>query len=74
VAGAGTLSEREREVLRWLARGADNPRIAAALTIAEGTVKNHVSNIYGRLGVRSRAQAAAWAWQHGLLREDGVPD
>jgi DNA-binding NarL/FixJ family response regulator len=62
-----TLSAREREVLRLIAQGLDNPGIAAALFISDSTVKNHVTNIYAKLGVRSRAEAVAWAWQHGLM-------
>ncbi len=64
--GAG-LTERELEVLRLMARGWDNRRIAQELVISEGTVKNHVTNIYAKLGVRSRAGAVAWAWQQGLV-------
>lgn len=62
----GMLSPRERQVLILLARGYDNPRIAGALDICEGTVKNHVTNIYDKLRVRTRAEAVAWAWQQGL--------
>ncbi|HEY7834387.1 MAG TPA: helix-turn-helix transcriptional regulator [Ktedonobacterales bacterium] len=53
------LSRRERQVLRLLARGYDNQRIAAVLSIAEGTVKNHVTNMYEHLDVRTRVEAAA---------------
>ncbi len=61
------LSDRELQVLCELARGQNNQEIAQSLTIAEGTVKNHITTIYGRIGVRTRAEATAWAWQHGLL-------
>jgi DNA-binding NarL/FixJ family response regulator len=61
------LSEREHDVLRLLAEGLDNPRIAETLSIAEGTVKNHVTNIYEKLGVHSRAEAVAWAWKRGII-------
>jgi DNA-binding CsgD family transcriptional regulator len=37
------------------------------LKITETTIKNHLNNIYGKLGVKGRAGAIAWAWQHGLL-------
>jgi DNA-binding NarL/FixJ family response regulator len=70
------LSARERQVLRLLAHGYENAQIAAALCIAEGTVKNHVTSIYGRIGVRTRAEAVAWAWRHGIsetLPSSGVP-
>lgn len=60
------LSEREREVLRLLARGAANKEIAAALFIAEGTVKNHVTAILAKLGVADRTQAALRARELGL--------
>lgn len=61
------LSERELEILRLLARGASNREIAAALYIAEGTVKNHVTNILGKLEVRDRTQAALKARELGLV-------
>ena len=60
------LTERERDVLHHIAQGLTNPQIAETLFIAEGTVKNHVSHIYDKLGVRTRAEAVAWAWQHGV--------
>ncbi len=61
------LSEREREVLRLLARGASNKEIAAQLDIAEGTVKNHVTSILGKLGVDDRTRAALRARDLGLI-------
>ena len=64
---AEPLSSREQEVLAQLARGASNREIAVALSIAEGTVKNHVTNILGKLGVRDRTQAALQARELGLL-------
>ena len=63
------LTDRELGVLRLIAQGWDNVRIADALCIAVGTVKNHVISIYARLNVSSRAEAVAWAWQHGLMNE-----
>src|ERR1041385_2820385 len=60
------LSDRELEILRLVARGASNKEIAAALFIAEGTVKNHVTNVLGKLGVRDRTQAALKAREMGL--------
>jgi DNA-binding NarL/FixJ family response regulator len=61
------LSERERQVLQQLAAGKSNKEIAAALKLAEGTVKNHLSNIFGKLGVLDRTQAALLARELGLL-------
>ena len=60
------LSERERDVLRLIARGASNKEIAAALFLAEGTVKNHVTNILTKLEVSDRTQAALRARELGL--------
>jgi len=61
------LSERERQVLTLLARGQSNAEIAERLGISDGTVRNHVTNIYAKLGVHTRAEAVAWAWQNGLV-------
>ena len=61
------LSEREQEVLRHLAFGRSNKEIAAALDLAEGTVKNHMTNILGKLGVLDRTQAALKAREFGLI-------
>jgi len=61
------LSERESEILGLIATGATNREIADQLFIAEGTVKNHVTHILGKLGVRDRTQAALKARELGLL-------
>jgi DNA-binding NarL/FixJ family response regulator len=61
------LTNREVEVLRLIARGATNREVADALVISEGTVKNHLSNIFGRLGLRDRTQAVMYARERGLL-------
>jgi DNA-binding NarL/FixJ family response regulator len=61
------LSEREVDVLRLLADGHSNREIAAALHLAEGTVKNHVTNVLGKLGARDRTQAALRARALDLL-------
>lgn len=61
------LSEREKEVLHLLAQGLSNREIAERLVLAEGTVKNHVTTILQKLGVRDRTQAALRARQMGLL-------
>lgn len=63
---ADDLTPREREVLRLIATGASNREIGEQLFISEGTVKNHISNILGRLGLRDRTQAAIYAKEHGL--------
>jgi len=61
------VSARELEVLQLLGRGASNKEIASALFLAEGTVKNHVTNIFEKLGVQSRAEAAIRAKELGLI-------
>jgi DNA-binding CsgD family transcriptional regulator len=61
------LSPRELQVLRLLASGESNKAIAAALVLSERTVHRHVSNIYAKLRVSSRAAATAYAYEHGLL-------
>ena len=61
------LSERELGVLRLLAEGGSNREIAAALFLAEGTVKNHVTNVLAKLGARDRTQAALRARGLGLV-------
>ncbi|WP_410635819.1 response regulator [Amycolatopsis sp. cmx-4-83] len=61
------LSDRELEVLRLLAGGRSNREIATTLFLAEGTVKNHVTNLLGKLGARDRTQAALRARDLGLL-------
>jgi len=61
------LSERELEILALIARGASNREIADQLFIAEGTVKNHVTHILGKLDVRDRTQAALKAKELGLV-------
>ena len=61
------LTEREHDVLRLMARGATNVEIAAALHVAEATVKTHVGSIFGKLGVRDRAAAIVFAYDHGVV-------
>ena len=64
---AGSLSERELQVLRLLAAGKTNHDIAEELFISDKTVARHVSNIFDKLGVSSRTGATAWAYQHNLV-------
>jgi DNA-binding NarL/FixJ family response regulator len=61
------LSDRELDVVRLLADGHSNREIAASLYLAEGTVKNHVTNVLAKLGARDRTQAALRARELGLL-------
>ncbi len=61
------LSQRERDVLRMLGLGWTNKEIGHALSIADSTVKTHVSAILGKLGAQSRTQAALYAVRHGLV-------
>ena len=63
---ADPLSERETEVLRWVARGASNKEVAVHLRIAEGTVKNHMTSILEKLGVTDRTGAALRARDLGI--------
>ncbi len=60
------LTEREREVLRLMARGFSNPQIASQLSVAEGTVRYHVSTILRKLSLENRTQAVLYALQKGL--------
>jgi DNA-binding NarL/FixJ family response regulator len=64
------LSRREAEVLTLVAEGLTNREIAARLIISENTARNHVSRILDKLGLGRRAEAAAFAAQHGLLDKD----
>ncbi|WP_219834608.1 response regulator transcription factor [Paenibacillus sp. R14(2021)] len=62
--GLALLTEREREVLALLGQGLNNKEIAESLSITEGTVKNHVSNLIAKLGLRDRTQAAVFSVRH----------
>jgi DNA-binding CsgD family transcriptional regulator len=64
---SGELTGREVEILRLLAAGGSNRGIGTTLGIATRTVERHISNIYGKIGVYSRAEAATYAVRHGLL-------
>jgi HD-GYP domain-containing protein (c-di-GMP phosphodiesterase class II) len=65
------LTEREIEVLRLVARGHSNKDIARQLTVSQKTVGNHLQNIYGKIGVSTRAAATYFAMQHHLLADGG---
>jgi DNA-binding NarL/FixJ family response regulator len=65
---AGTLTPREAEVLALIATGLSNTQIAGRLVISEATVKTHVNHLLTKIDARDRAQAVAYAYQHGLLR------
>jgi pimeloyl-ACP methyl ester carboxylesterase/DNA-binding CsgD family transcriptional regulator len=67
------LSAREREVLALIADGLSNTRIAERLQIGEKTVRNHASNLFDKLGVRSRAQAIVFAHEHGFRHKRQEP-
>ena len=71
---SATLSAREREVLKLVARGRSNQEIADTLVISERTARTHVSHVLGKLGLESRVQAALWAIRHGLVSVSPTDD
>ena len=62
------FSKRELDILNLLGQGKSNREIAVALNLTEGTIKNHLTNIFCQLGVRDRTQAALWAHHHRLTQ------
>ncbi len=66
-ARAEQLTDREHDVLRHMARGATNTEIGASLFVSEATVKTHVGAIFSKLGVRDRAAAIVFAYDHGIV-------
>jgi NarL family two-component system response regulator LiaR len=64
------LTKREMEVLKLIASGLSNNEIADQLVISDHTVKGHVSNIFSKLHLADRTQAAVYAWQKGVVRRD----
>jgi len=68
------LTPREMEVLQMLAQGLNNAAIAQRLVLTKRTVQNHVSNIYGKLGVTTRTEAALYAIRHGLVQVSPAGD
>ena len=68
------LTQRELELLRLVASGATNSRLAGQLFVTEQTVKFHLSNIYRKLGVANRTQASRFAYANGLVPATSTPD
>jgi DNA-binding NarL/FixJ family response regulator len=68
-----SLTDREHEVLRLVARGATNAEIADELYLAETTVKTHIGSIFSKLGVRDRAAAIVFAYDHGVVTPGVTP-
>ncbi len=72
-AAVDVLTAREREVLALIGEGLSNTEIAAHLVLGEGTVKTHVGHIFAKLGLRDRAAAVVFAFDHGLVQPGGRP-
>jgi DNA-binding NarL/FixJ family response regulator len=73
LSGHYALSRREMEILQLIGSGCSDSEIADRLAISMKTVRNHITNIYEKLGVHSRADAVVWAWRHKLVNNN-APD
>ena len=69
--GLAALSGREREVLTLIGRGQTNAEIAAELVLGEGTIKTHINHLFAKLGLRDRAAAVVFAFDHDLVSPSG---
>jgi DNA-binding NarL/FixJ family response regulator len=72
--GLNMLTEREIEIIRYVAAGMNNREIANKLAYSEKTVKNYLSNIFSKLGIRDRTQAAIYGLRQGLIPNDEPPE
>lgn len=72
--GLNVLSEREIEIIRYVAAGMNNREIADKLAYSEKTVKNYLSNIFQKLGIRDRTQAAIYGLRQGLIPNEETPE
>jgi DNA-binding NarL/FixJ family response regulator len=68
------LTEREIEIIRYVAAGMNNREIANKLAYSEKTVKNYLSNIFSKLGIRDRTQAAIYGLRQGLIPHEEPPE